>query len=98
EVMRLQAESGCTQALVDFMNANPIKAGRDTLTGRVFMDGKPAHVPDVQADPEYNFGQAPVLGEYRAVLAVPLMRDRSVEGVLLLRGALARTLRQATID
>ena len=50
------------------------------------MDGKPAHVPDVQADAEYNFGQAPVLGEYRAVLAVPLMRDGAVEGVLLLDG------------
>ena len=26
-------------------------------------------------DPEYNFGPAPVIGEYRAVLAVPLMRE-----------------------
>jgi signal transduction histidine kinase len=84
EVMRLQAESGCTQALIDFMRANPIKAGRDTITGRVFMDGKPVHVPDVQLDPEYNFGSAPMLGDYRAVLAVPLMRDGAVEGVLLL--------------
>jgi signal transduction histidine kinase len=84
EVMRLQAESGCTPALVNFMNANPIKPGRDTITGRVFVDGKPAHIPDVRLDPEYNFGQAPVLGDYKAVLAVPLMRDGAVEGVLLL--------------
>jgi signal transduction histidine kinase len=84
EVMRLQAESGCTQAFVDFMRANPIKPGRDTITGRVFTDGKPVHVPDVQQDPEYNFGSAPMLGDYRAVLAVPLMRDGAVEGVLLL--------------
>ena len=69
EVMRLQAESGCTQAFIDFMHANPIKPNRDTITGRVFMDGKPVHVPDVQQDPEYNFGRAPVLGDYRAVLA-----------------------------
>ncbi|THD75426.1 MAG: GAF domain-containing protein [Bradyrhizobium sp.] len=84
EVMRLQAESGCTQAFVDFMHANPIKPGRDTITGRVFMDSEAVHVPDVQLDPEYNFGRAPVLGDYRAVLAVPLMRDGAVEGVLLL--------------
>src|SRR3984957_19605440 len=84
EVMRLQAESGCTQAFVDFMHANPIRAGRETITGRVFMDGKPVHVADVQSDPEYNFGQAPTIGAYRAVLAVPLMRDGAVEGVLLL--------------
>jgi signal transduction histidine kinase len=48
------------------------------------MDGRPVHVADVQHDPEYNFGQAPTIGAYRAVLAVPLMRDGSVEGVLLL--------------
>jgi len=84
EVMRLQAESGCTPAFVDFMHANPIRPGRETITGRVFMDGKPVHVADVQLDPEYNFGQAPTIGAYRAVLAVPLMRDGAVEGVLLL--------------
>ena len=45
------------------------------LAGRVFMDGKPVHVPDVQLDPEYNFGPAPELGQYRAVLAVPLIGE-----------------------
>jgi signal transduction histidine kinase len=84
EVMRLQAESGCAQVFIDFMRANPIRPGRETITGRVFMDGKPVHVADVQHDPEYNFGQAPTIGAYRAVLAVPLMRDGAVEGVLLL--------------
>jgi len=98
EVMRLQAESGCPPAFVDFMNANPIKPGRDTLTGRVFLDGKPAHVPDVQHDPEYNFGRAPVLGEYRAVLAVPLMRDGAVEGVLLLGRSVPGAFSQRQID
>jgi signal transduction histidine kinase len=84
DVMRLQAESGATPAFIEFMNANPIKPNRNTITGRVFMDGKAAHVPDVKLDPEYNFGPAAVIGEYRAVLAVPLTRDGAVEGVLLL--------------
>jgi signal transduction histidine kinase len=48
------------------------------------MDGKVAHLPDVLLDPEYNFGSAPELGGYRAALAVPLMRDGGVEGVLSL--------------
>src|SRR5579872_4259701 len=84
EVMRLQAESGCTLAFINFMNEHPIRPGRDTITGRVFMNGQPVHVPDVQLDPEYNFGNAPAIGDYRAVLAVPLMRDGAVDGVLLL--------------
>ena len=69
EVMRLRAELGCTQAFVDFMQAHPIRPGRETITGRVFMDGKPVHVADVELDPEYNFAYAPTIGAYRAVLA-----------------------------
>jgi signal transduction histidine kinase len=97
-VMRLQAESGCTAAFIDFMNANPIRPGRDTLTGRVFMDGKPVHVADVQTDPEYNFGNAPTIGQYRAVLAVPLMRGGAVEGVLLLGRSLPGAFSQRQVD
>jgi signal transduction histidine kinase len=97
-VMRLQAESGCTAAFIDFMHANPIKPGRDTLTGRVFMEGKPVHVPDVQLDPEYNFGNAPTLGQYRAVLAVPLMRDGAVEGVLLLGRSVPGSFSERQVD
>ena len=66
------------------MQTHPIKPGRETITGRVFLDGKAVHVADVQLDPEYRFGDAPTIGAYRAVLAVPLMRDGAVEGVLLL--------------
>jgi signal transduction histidine kinase len=98
EVMRLQAESGCTQAFLDFMQANPIKASRDTITGRVFMDGKPVHVPDVQLDPEYKFGSAPTMGDYRSVFAVPLMRDGAVEGVLLLGRPVPGPFSQRQID
>jgi two-component system, NtrC family, sensor kinase len=98
EVMRLQAESGCTQAFIDFMQANPIKPGRETITGRVFMDGIPVHVADVQHDAEYRFGDAPTIGAYRAVLAVPLMRDGAVEGVLLLGRPEAGPFSQRQVD
>jgi signal transduction histidine kinase len=98
EVMRLQAESGCTAAFIDFMNAHPIRPGRETITGRVFMDARPVHVPDVQRDPEYNFGNAPQIGDYRAVLAVPLMRSGSVEGVLLLGRPAPGPFTQRQID
>ncbi len=84
DVLRLQAESGAPPAMIDFLREHPIKAGRETISGRVFMDGKLAHLPDVTVDPEYNFGMAPELGEFRATLGVPLMRDGAVEGVLTL--------------
>ena len=51
------------------------------LTGRV------AHRPDVLADPEYDFGAGPQIVNYRAILAVPLLRDGRVEGVFNLARA-----------
>src|SRR5258706_7534858 len=84
DVLWQQAESGCPPALIEFLDAHPIRKGRKTFTGRVFMDGKAAHLPDVLSDPEYDFGSAPQIGEFRAALAVPLMRDGAVDGVLSL--------------
>jgi len=98
EVMRLRAESGCTQAFVDFMDTHPIRPGRETITCRVFTDGKPVHLADVERDPEYNFGNAPTIGAYRAVLAVPLMRDGAVEGVLLLGRPVPGAFSQRQVD
>src|SRR5215813_7737914 len=40
--------------------------------------------PDVQADPEYSFVQAQRLGDYRTVLAVPMLREGVPIGVLIL--------------
>jgi two-component system NtrC family sensor kinase len=82
--MRLRAESGCTPEIVAFLHAHPIKAGRETFTGRVMLSREPVHLPDVLADPEYDFGDAPRIGNYRSLLGVPLLRDGQVEGVFAL--------------
>ena len=82
--MRLRAESGCTPEIVQFLRAHPIRAGRETFTGRVMLSGEAVHLPDVLADPEYDFGDAPRIGDYRALLGVPLLRDGQVEGVFAL--------------
>ena len=82
DTMRLIAESGCTPEIVQFMGAHPIRAGRETFTGRVMLSGEAVHLPDVLADPEYDFGEGPRIGNYRALLAVPLLREGRVEGVV----------------
>jgi signal transduction histidine kinase len=84
DAMRLRAESGCTPEIVQFMGAHPIRAGRETFTGRVMLSGEAVHLPDVFADPEYDFGEGPRIGNYRALLAAPLLRDGQVEGVFAL--------------
>ena len=84
DAMRLRAESGCTPEIVKFLHEHPIRAGRETFTGRVMLSGEAVHLTDVLADPEYNFGEAPRIGNYRAALGVPLLRNGQVEGVFAL--------------
>ncbi len=84
DVLKVRAESGASQALFDTLSAHPIHADRTTFTGRAFMTGEISHVPDILADPEFSFGAASRLGEFRAGLAVPLLREGRVEGAFSL--------------
>ncbi|MGC2081214.1 MAG: GAF domain-containing protein, partial [Xanthobacteraceae bacterium] len=57
--------------------------GRGSVTGRVLLERKPVQIPDVLADPEYSNLEPQRLGGYRTHLGVPLLRDGSPIGVLL---------------
>ena len=57
--------------------------GRGSLTGRVLLERKPVQIPDVLADPEYSNLEPQRLGGYRTHLGVPLLRDGSPIGVVL---------------
>jgi GAF domain-containing protein len=54
---------------------------RSHLGGRAVLDCKVVHVPDVLEDPEYSHELA-LAGGWRAVLAVPLLRDGIALGAL----------------
>src|SRR4029077_1928443 len=67
-----------------FYETHPIAPGRGTTIGRTALEGKTIHIPDVLADPEYTFLQAQKLGQYRANLGVPLLREGKPIGALSL--------------
>ena len=51
------------------------------MTGRVALEGRPVHIPDVLADPEYQAtGHQQAMG-YRTILGVPLLREGTTIGV-----------------
>jgi GAF domain-containing protein len=76
----------------------PISPGRDTAVGRVLLEGTIAHVPDVLADPEYGFVDGRKLGDFRSVLGVPLLREGTLIGVMLLLRRMARPFTDRQIE
>ena len=75
---------GFPPELSEYLKSIPIEPGRGSVVGRVLMEGKTVHVPDVLADPEYTFSEAQRRGGYRTMLSVPLLREGIPVGVVLL--------------
>ena len=88
-IYRIAARYGMPPELEEYAKQNPIFPGRNTVTGRVALECRVVHIPDVLADPEYTYGAQP-LGGYRALLGVPLLREGSCIGVM----AITRTTPQ----
>ena len=81
---RLAASFGFPEEFDEYMRQNPLAPGRATTTGRVALEEKVVHIPDVLADPEYAFPKGQQLGGYRSNLGVPLLRDGVPIGAFVL--------------
>jgi GAF domain-containing protein len=79
--LRVAATKGFTPAATRVVQHNQRKPQRSHLGGRAILDRAVVHVPDVLADPEYSREYA-LAGGWRAVLAVPLLRDGVPLGAL----------------
>jgi signal transduction histidine kinase len=89
---------GFPREYTEYVMNYPISPGRQTVVGRVLLEGKMAHVPDVLSDPEYDFVQGQKLGGFRSVLGVPLLREGVPIGVLLLLRRAARPFTDKQIE
>jgi two-component system NtrC family sensor kinase len=89
---------GHSPEFAKFLQGLPVEPGRGTATGRALLEGKVIHIPDVQADVEYAWGEAQKLGGYRTVLGVPMLREGVTIGVLTLSRADVRPFTDKEIE
>ena len=75
---------GLTPEQGEFVKNIPLKAGRGTVVRQILMEGKTIHVADVLADPEYTLQEAQRRVGYRTMLGVPLLREGTPIGIVLL--------------
>jgi GAF domain-containing protein len=80
-----RAESfGFSDEFMDYVRGVPVAVDRHSATGRALFDGVVVHIPDVEADREYTFREGQRLGDFRALLGVPMLREGVPIGVITL--------------
>ena len=80
------------------MDRHPIPAGRGSIVGRTVMQGKIIHIPDVLADPDYEMTGAATLGGIHTMLGVPLLREGTPIGVIVLQRKAVRPFTEKQIE
>jgi signal transduction histidine kinase len=94
-----RAESfGFSRKFMDHVRDIPVAPDRGSATGRALLEGVAVHIPDVQADADYHFDEALRLGNYRTLLAIPMMREGTPIGVVTLTRSEARPFTEKQIE
>ena len=76
------AAYGATAQYLEAQRRQPITLDRGSATGRAVLERRVVHIPDYRLDPEYSW-TFQECGETRTNLAVPMLRDVAVIGVIV---------------
>jgi signal transduction histidine kinase len=94
-----RAESyGHPKEFIDHVKEFSVVPDRATAHGRVLLEGRAVHIPDVLVDPEYRFADAQRMSGFRTVLGVPMLREGIPIGVLSLSRSKVRPFTEKQIE
>jgi signal transduction histidine kinase len=68
----------------EYLRGHPIEPERGSVAGRVLLEGKPIHIPDVQTDPEFRMAGIARRAGFNTFLGLPLLREGNPIGVIVL--------------
>jgi signal transduction histidine kinase len=98
DLYRLGANFGFSGHAAQYALDHPQQAGRGSAVGRVALEGRAIHIPDVLADPEYSAAGYQRAFGFRTILGVPLLRDGTTIGVFALTRDKVHPFSQQQID
>jgi len=78
------ASYGFTAEQKEYMKEHALRPDRGSVAGRVVLEGKAVHVVDTKADPEMRLTVGSGFANVRTVLGVPMLREGTPTGVLVL--------------
>jgi signal transduction histidine kinase/CheY-like chemotaxis protein len=84
QVYRVAFAAGGSESYRDLLINNPVSQGLGTLVGKVALERRTIHIPDVLEDPDYKWEESLRRGGQRTMLGVPILDDGQVIGVVSL--------------
>jgi GAF domain-containing protein len=82
----------------EYFKSVSFPAGRGSIVGRTFLEGNTIHVHDLKEDPEYTMWEAQKKVGGRTVLGVPLLREGTTIGVIMLTRRAVRPFTDKQIE
>ncbi len=78
----------------DYFKSRPVPVNHGSITGRAALEARVVQVADVLAETDYAWSGAQDIGDWRAALGAPLLREGRVVGVIFV----AKTVPQPFTD
>jgi two-component system, NtrC family, sensor kinase len=68
----------------EYLDSIELRSGRGSIVGRALQERKVVQIEDVRLDAEFQLKELIVIGDYRTLLGVPLLREGVPVGVMVL--------------
>jgi PAS domain S-box-containing protein len=81
DLYHLVTARGLPEEAREFILAHPLPADRSTLSGRVALERRVVHIPDILQDPEYTYLDVQKIQHHRTMLGIPLLREEVLLGI-----------------
>jgi signal transduction histidine kinase len=98
EVLRFAASYGATAECVEWLERNPVLLGPGSVAGRAASERRTVHVHDVLAEPGDERLDLQRLQDDRTVLAVPMLRENTLLGVITILKSTAEPFAQRSVE
>jgi len=93
------ASYGYSREYDEYMRArSPIPVNRQSVLGRAVLEGRAVQVADVQTEPNYGLIDAQKRAGFHTVLGVPLVREGTPNGVVILTRNVVRPFSEKQIE
>ena len=82
EFLRFVAAYGAWPGFTDYLDSHPLRPGLGTIAGKAAFEQRTIHVPDVLKVSGYELPDLIKQQGFRTALAVPMLRDGTLRGVI----------------